>query len=306
MATFEESLDAQLTSLAEILSRPPWKQPRDVELRSLLGTLFLQVSIARDLGVAKQGVRDPILDAIRGVKVAELGLDAALRLTARLKDLLIKFGDDLYLLSCYEEEVAFSRRPHEPVGSISWTSLYGDGTPAAVRQLSQGQEVKCEQRKALRDRLLALNRARWHFYDLDRARAGVKGRYMLYLAVVLVILIVGFSIGINVAAPHHIWSQILLAALAGAIGSSLSGAFKLRDEVSTIGQLRGFGPAIAVQPLVGATVGLFSLLLLVSGILNINSSGSQWATRGVIAFTIGFSEPFFLSTVNKVASLATK
>jgi hypothetical protein len=297
-------VDQRLGELLRLLSQGRWKPPFDPELRSLLAQIYTHLSIVRDCLMQDPVARQRVQQLLATVEPETLGLNAALQLSARLKELLIEFGDDDYLLSSYEEEVAFGRRPNEPVGSISWHSLYGEDVPAGVTAAYEGADMTVAQRASLRSRLLALQRTRWHFYELDRGRASVKGRYMAFLAGLLLVVGAGLIAGIIVSDSDHIWPQVLFTAFAGAVGSSISGAFKLRDQIATIGQLRAFAPALLAQPLVGAAAGLFSLLLLESGVLTINLSGPQWAIRGVVAFAVGFSEPFFLSTVNKVASLA--
>jgi|SRR5579859_571774 len=249
-------VNERLDSLVEVLSRPRRKRPRDPEVRSLLATIYTQLSMARDSVLEIEAARQRLRQALAEADPKKLGLDAALQLNARLRELLIEFGDDPYLLSCYEEEVAFGKRPNEPVGSISWHSLYADKAPAAVNVQLQGADPIPNQRTALRNRLLALHRARWHFYGLDRGRASVKGRYMAYLAGLLLLLGIGLCAGIIISDKHHIWPQVLFVAFAGAIGSSISGAFKLRDQITTIGQLRAFAPALLAQPLIGAVAGL--------------------------------------------------
>jgi len=41
--------------------------------------------------------------------------------------------------------------------------------------------------------------------------------------------------------------------------------------------------------------------VLSSGILKIADAGDEWATRAVLAFVAGFSEPFLLKVVDRVA-----
>ena len=77
----------------------------------------------------------------------------------------------------------------------------------------------------------------------------------------------------------------------------------MRDHVTNINDLRAFAPAIVVQPLIGATAGLLLLVALDSKLIAVNWGGPDWASRGVIAFAAGFSEPFFLGIVGKVSAI---
>ena len=67
--------------------------------------------------------------------------------------------------------------------------------------------------------------------------------------------------------------------------------------------MRELRPAIVVQPLVGAVAGLFLLLVLESGAVELDWGGDEWATQGAVAFVAGFAEPFFLGVVKRVAEI---
>jgi len=49
--------------------------------------------------------------------------------------------------------------------------------------------------------------------------------------------------------------------------------------------------------------GLVLLLVLDSRLINVSWGGPDWANRGAIAFVAGFSEPFFLGIVGRVAAI---
>ena len=69
-------------------------------------------------------------------------------------------------------------------------------------------------------------------------------------------------------------------------------------------ELRAFKPALVVQPLVGASAGALVFLLLASGALSVGSvDPAAWPSPGVLGFAAGFSEPFFLGLVDRVAGL---
>lgn len=95
-------------------------------------------------------------------------------------------------------------------------------------------------------------------------------------------------------------ARTILASFAGALGGSVSGAYRLRDQIEGLNEMRAFKPALWVQPLVGAAAGLILLLVLESGLLG--EDASSWERTGLLAFAAGFSEPFFLGVVNRVTS----
>jgi len=91
------------------------------------------------------------------------------------------------------------------------------------------------------------------------------------------------------------------------LGATLSGTMRIRDDLRDLDDLRSFWPAMRVQPLVGATAGLVVLLLMESGALDIGRDDSgHWAGRALLAFAAGFSEPFFLGLVQRVAVVPDK
>jgi hypothetical protein len=78
--------------------------------------------------------------------------------------------------------------------------------------------------------------------------------------------------------------------------------FKVRDQLTRLDELRSFGPAMRVQPLIGACAGLIMLLVLQSNAIAVTTKGSEpWRMQGLLAFAAGFSEPFFLGIVQRVA-----
>jgi hypothetical protein len=81
---------------------------------------------------------------------------------------------------------------------------------------------------------------------------------------------------------------------------------KIRDGLRELDDLRSFWPAMRVQPLVGATAGLIVLLVIETGTLDVGGESGSWAGRALVAFAAGFSEPFFLGLVQRVAVIPDK
>jgi len=125
-------------------------------------------------------------------------------------------------------------------------------------------------------------------------------RHLLLLVPVLVLLVAGLGLAVTAVAPD---APVPIVMVGGALGATVSGTRKLRDEVPNINALRAFTPAILVQPLLGAAAGLLLLLALESGLLGLDSSGQSWALLGALAFAAGFSEPVFLGVVARVAAI---
>jgi hypothetical protein len=102
---------------------------------------------------------------------------------------------------------------------------------------------------------------------------------------------------------------LMLAAVAGATGGTLSGARALRDATD-IRRARSFQAWWWVQPAVGAAVGLFVYALLNSTVLSLPGSDASVGAeaRGsaviVYAFLAGFSEPFVLGVLDRITRAA--
>ena len=226
--------------------------------------------------------------------VVELSLDAAAEVIDALDQFLIEVGDRHFLVSCYYGELYRDRERHSMEAPfVTWSDLFGpppspDAMPPPTPEL--------------RTKLSALRRARANQYRLHRARLAMRRRTLFQIWPVLAVLSAAFAISVYMsnAHPSSVLSQVALTASAGAVGAVLSGTYKLRDEVARLADLRALAPALYVQPLIGATAGVIILLVLISGFLP-QGADETWAKYGIVAFLAGFSEPFFLGVVARVA-----
>jgi predicted cobalt transporter CbtA len=124
---------------------------------------------------------------------------------------------------------------------------------------------------------------------------------LVWLAPVMAGLAVALIIVIDLAADDASWRSGLLVAVAGALGATLSGALKLRDQLPRIASMRTFWYAFALQVPIGAVAGLFLWIVLESGLVEIaGQQGADWAVEAAVAFAAGFSEPFVLKTVERI------
>jgi hypothetical protein len=278
-------------------------RPRDPELRKLLAGVHAAIRDAERLTVESpetfdEAARTRATTLLR-VDPRRLGIDAALELIDGWDQLLIEHSDERYVRDLLVLELA---RDRVDTTATTWSDVFGDGPAEEERKLlASGAPLRGEELVAARNQLTALYRARFTLYALTRARLALKAHHLWLLTPVLLVLLVGFAIVLDAAGGDR--DTILLAALAGAVGATLAGTFKLRDQISTINALRAFSPAIVVQPLIGAVAGLFLLLVLESEVIKLDWGGPEWATDGAIAFVAGFSEPFLLGVVNRVAEI---
>jgi hypothetical protein len=157
-------------------------------------------------------------------------------------------------------------------------------------------------------RLLFAQRQRLTRIQLARQR--VKAAYMLWMTCLLFALSVGFAAGLVLAPlPGDTgWAgTLILVAFAGALGSALSSVLRLRDQIARLGDLRAFWPIAFAQPFVGAATGLVVYLILQTGIVHLGDVDTKTigaSAQGLVAFLAGFSEPFFLGTVQRLSTSA--
>jgi hypothetical protein len=307
--TVDEDARKQADELLRILSIPDWQlavnflkpRPRDAELRKLLGRIYWSISefqrLKADAGLAQTAQ----MRAHRLLQVDPLTLsvDAVLEVQDAWDQLLIEHGDERYLRA-----VLVAEHTRDPQGTTvtTWSRVFGKQEVAGGwEKLLTGEPMADKDRKAAATQLAELYRTRSILYQLERARMHMKVRHLWIYAPVLAVL-VGF-LSLAAWAVGADWQTIVLVAFAGALGASVAGTLKLRDHITNINELRAFWPAIVVQPLLGATAGLLTLLVLASGLIKVEWGGQAWAVAGAIAFVAGFSEPVFLGIIGRVAAI---
>jgi hypothetical protein len=237
---------------------------------------------------------------------ARLSIDSAWELANELKRELLVLGDVSYVWAQLEYEAERDSKPNkwhrwsEHFPATKLTALIGARDRAdvdravhvdAVRSLRKLYELRAEE---------GLER---------RARAEQKSRYLTALIPILLIPLVTLSASIHEVGRSGIWKDIAVAASAGALGAILSGIFHVRDRLVELDDLRSFWPAMRIQPLIGATAGLFTLLVLETGTVDLGTGPGATASSATIAlftFAAGFSEPLFLGLVERVAVIPDK
>jgi hypothetical protein len=222
-----------------------------------------------------------------------------------LKFEVLAQADDLYLTSLLQQEAASARQQPEQPG-IHWTDLFrAEELSASIDAFAMDPVPDAERRRA-RSCLHALYLRRAEAGNLSRAQQRTRAHYLVRWTQVLTPLVLAFLLSMYMAATSSsaFW-PLLTAGLAGALGSTLSGALQVRG-LTRIAALRSVRAALYTQPLVGATASLFLYALLESHLLVLpgtTSSGTPgWAALATYGFLAGFSEPFFLGAVQRIAS----
>jgi hypothetical protein len=137
-------------------------------------------------------------------------------------------------------------------------------------------------------------------YALTRARTMTKAKRLLLVVPVLLPVLIAVVVLADAVSKSVTWREGSLAAVAGALGATLSSGYALRDQLPRIGQLRAFGYVFAAQAPLGAAAGVFLWIVVASGLITVAHSDDS-LVRGAVAFVAGFSEPFVLSTVARIA-----
>jgi hypothetical protein len=295
--------------LSELFAAGRWV-PRgrvDPELRKALGVIQVRLSETRRLLAAEKAEdmleHDPCgkeLKSLLGPHPTELDIDAAWELAGAIKRLNVRFRNREFLTSRLEYERARATKEGQ---WHSWDKHFALGElDELLKSFKQrGRPVHPSAVDRTIDRLTFLYLQREEAGRDRRARAALKRQYLTRLCFVLVLLLAGFGVAFNVATQWDGWEAVVLTLCAGALGSALSGIFKVRDQLVQLEELRGFWPAMRVQPLIGACGGLILLLVLQSHAVAVGNVTDGFAGWALLAFAAGFSEPFFLGIVQRVA-----
>ena len=293
--------------LSDRFARGYWARPRrNPELAKALAFVRRYVAEARNLldlddehaPLRTTQVRERFHDLITR-DVDRLSIDSAWELANELKRELLFLGDVPYVWAQLEYEVERDKK------SSKWHRWSDHFSPKKLRALIAARDTGRIDRAIHLDAVRSL----WKLYDLRaeeglerRARAAQKCRYLTALIPILLVPLATLSASIHEVGHGDVWKQIALAASAGALGATLSGVFRVRDRLLELDDLRSFWPAMRIQPLIGATAGLVTLFVFESGAVDLQGSAARpWAALALFTFAAGFSEPFFLGLVERVA-----
>jgi hypothetical protein len=308
----KSSSDVPRPTLAELLAPSRWQRKvGSPELKKALGYVQGAVADARRLlAVPPDSLSlrtDEIEARFRDVldqPVESLTIDSAWELCGQIKAMLPLLANGDYVAAQLDYE---ARRAKDKSRWHGWNQHFGKDELAQMRSNYGKRQPSQALHKHATEKLSFLYSQRTEAGRDRRARAGQKCRYLNALAPVLLALQAGLVVAIDYFAADEVWKAVAVAGTAGALGAALSGTMRIRDDLRDLDDLRSFWPAVRVQPLVGATAGLVVLLLMESGTLDMGSGESgHWAGPALLAFAAGFSEPFFLGLVHRVAVIPDK
>lgn len=248
---------------------------------------------------------------------ARTDIHAAWALAGSLERINLMLGDDNYVTTRLESE--HEREQKKLRGS--WSEYLAVETLEDLLAKFKAGGAAGPRGRAV-EYLALLYARRVDYMRMLRAGEEMKADYLNRLTLLLALLLFLLLEGIYVAdhrgsipfkfnldlTNEHI-RNALVAVMTGAVGSTLSGFYKLRDATGGIVALRAFRSAMWAQPFVGATVGVLMMLLIKSGVVAIMPGAgatTTWLPLAVFCFAAGFSEPFFLGVVQRVAGAADK
>jgi hypothetical protein len=310
---FRHGAEAAELDLDQLLSPERWR-PRgrwtNAEHAKALGFVQQAVTDARYfLGVvAKEapGQLEAFQRELRAMLAPKCTtIDTAWDLYNGLRQQIVRMADAHYVLMLLEHEKI---RNGAEGKWHRWDDHFAEKSlDALIRRFRRNPGDEAVRAEAA-NRLTYLYKQRAEAGRERRARAAEKCRFMTMLAPLLLVLIAAVTVSADlVSQGGAIWREIVLAGSAGALGSVLAGTLKLRDRLVELDDLRAFGATLRVQPLVGATMGIVVLVILQGDLIRLGGDNvSAWPGRAVLAFLAGFSEPFFLKVVDRLAVIPDK
>jgi hypothetical protein len=300
---------------------PTWLVPYDPvrtkNLQKINGYLVRMLHFKLDLSpnASDSNARiQPLTSLLQQIeKPATLSSDAIWEVADALEMELVELGDDTYVYTLLKEQ---QRSDNE------WERYFPrDDLDDLLKTYSNGTFQVHEGSKA-RSFLVRLLLARVDEYRRDRAKAQLRGKYLVSMALFLAVFVAGFTIFFIVAVRQADLHQpvdplfvLLLVLFAGAAGSILSRAIKLgkqplhaepdtkHDEIPLgIRALIADRKTFLAQPVIGATTALILFLVFQAGLIQIGGGKElSPAAYGLVGFLGGFSEPFVLGILDKVA-----
>lgn len=297
-----------ISRLSDLAWRPGKSTTHTPELRLALGRTMDGLDLAirlllkaddRSLGAVEATAYGRLEELLR-VKVDTLKLETAWDYATALQCELVSLFDSNEMGSRIDDELAAvddidQLKQHNRVHHAKLSALRDKGRTAllSVDELAAAASLLAHLYAAQRDEA-----------RLMRASADAKALYFWPMIIALSLVLVGAIVVASVAEPN-LRPFLLLSGFTGALGSTVSGILKLRDRIDRIADMRGLQSQILAQALVGAGAGVVTSLLLQSGILVIGSAVADLtlAGSGLLAFIAGFSEPFFLGVIGRVAGI---
>jgi hypothetical protein len=302
LVSYSRDLSALIAGSGNAWSRGSWER-KDAELRKIITRLY---GATDELLRLEGAIVEPHAGRIRlllHTPPRSLTLDLAIEVFDALDRILIEIGDERFVCEEIHGELQWAK------GSTTWrtwSGTFGANVPAAVKTYQSGKAVPHEELEAARNELGAFRRARSDDYQVHRSRQRMRARNLHYLAWLLGVMvpIIGWLLA-SIDQVEETAGEVVLIGAMGALGAAISGTITARDRLVRGSDLRAFHAGLVAQILMGAGIAFVILLLLKSSLLQI-AGVTSLEGRAVVGFVAGFSEPFFLKTIERVAKLGTE
>jgi hypothetical protein len=178
--------------------------------------------------------------------------------------------------------------------------LEGLATNLAVGADPHGEDREGDRHQRDRALLLDIYDRELHEARHTRAREARRGQLLRWSAVLLLVFVSGLAIWLPVRGVLSA-TDTISALMAGALGGSLSGMRRIRDELERLTQMDAFSSALAAQLLAAGGLGILAAVLFEAGLLpDISGEGLEHLVVVIYAFAAGFSEPFVIGAVQGV------
>jgi hypothetical protein len=306
-------LEARARQIMVLLSKPTLRPPGrglgNPEFRKNLDRLAAAIRDTQRLR-REDALTEEQAEALRPMllepeDLATLNADSLGSTMETVDQLLVDAADAK--LVCSLLEIEYARDAYERGGVVpTWSTLFGEERLGVSADFAAGKEVSDTALEQAQRHLSLLLRARHSLYALKRARETTKAVRLFWLAPLLLALVAVFIAVADWVAEGVSWREPLLVAVAGALGATLAGVFKLRDAIPRLGDLRTFSYTFPLQIPLGAVAALFLWIVLESGIVEVAGGGDDWAVSAALGFVAGFSEPFVLKTIERIAGGASE
>jgi hypothetical protein len=225
----------------------------------------------------------------------------------KLEELLPLIADDRHLRTELTSELAGG----DPEENIKLATVFDDATLERLRKIVTEYDTappdshRSDNKDYVAGILSLLYKERANRLRHERLMAGLRPTYLKYQIWLIIGLLALFFLAILIGNPTDdgaidLWARFIVVTTAGALGSVLAASLKLRD-IADLNPFRGVAATTWIQPVIGASIGLISWLILASGAVRFGEINNQaWQTQAVVAFASGLSEPLFFNIVGRV------
>lgn len=291
-----------------------WKDPERMKAYSRLSARLTELEVMLPSVSNEQDIA--AVQSVLARIQRKLGRELAWDIAEQLQLTLVRISPPARLSSLLESERTLVREHAAKKGdsalpygnAIDWARKFPvEELERLCADYKNGNPSK-ETKEVSIARLVHLYEARIDAWRHQRAHTQLRSNYLQAVALslfgLLGALVVLVNLVLHFAAGNQLLWMLLTTAMTGALGSVLTGVFKLRDEMLSIRQLRSFSPVLIALPVVGATAATVLFVVLHAGLLSIGGLKAEelnWAHHALFGFLAGFSETFFFGIVKKLA-----